>query len=278
MRAPSDRPSRPVGWIAPGPAPAAPPRLGPGADEDLSYLTGDWRIFQKRRGHRWSVDDLLTAWVAAEAVAARPPAWALDLGCGIGSVLLMIAWRFPDARCAGIEAVLERAACARRSVEWNGASGRCSVLDGDLRDSAVLPSSDRFDLVTGTPPYFAPGTGGRHACGPCCFEQRGGVEDYCLAAARWLAPGGRFVTCSGEDHAARVPPAAATAGLEITARLDVVPREGLKTLFAVYTMARVAPHDAVESRIVVRDRSGQWTDGFLRARAAMGLPPPTRRP
>src|SRR3990170_4343828 len=91
---------RPAGWRAPGPAPAGPgarPDLHPGPGEDLCFLTGDWRIFQRVGGHRWSLDDLVTAHAAAAAVAA-PPARALDLGCGVGSVLMMVAWRFPAAR------------------------------------------------------------------------------------------------------------------------------------------------------------------------------------
>ena len=59
----------------------------------------------------------------------------------------------------------------------------------------------KFDLVTGTPPYIPPGAGiksERPQRGPCCFEERGGVEEYCAAAAQRLLPEGRFVMCSGE--------------------------------------------------------------------------------
>jgi hypothetical protein len=47
--------TRPAGWVAPGPPPAGPqgqPDLEPAADSDLSFLTGDWRIFQLKDGHR----------------------------------------------------------------------------------------------------------------------------------------------------------------------------------------------------------------------------------
>jgi hypothetical protein len=57
---------RPPGWAAPGPSPVglqdsaaaaaaaavADPSLQPGESETLSYLTGDWRIFQLKDGHR----------------------------------------------------------------------------------------------------------------------------------------------------------------------------------------------------------------------------------
>ena len=49
-------------------------------------LAGDWKIFQLRRGHRYSTDDLLTAWYAVSACleAGRTPVRVLDLGCGTG--------------------------------------------------------------------------------------------------------------------------------------------------------------------------------------------------
>src|ERR1700757_1882620 len=107
MRSPKggvlQQPRRPPGWIAPGPRPApdAPPdgdeSLWPGPGEDLCWLAGDWRILQRVDGHRWSLDDLATAWYAARAWLlmneGRPPARTLDLGCGIGTVLMFTAWR-----------------------------------------------------------------------------------------------------------------------------------------------------------------------------------------
>jgi len=68
---------RPLGWLPPGPAPVIPrdrDDVWPGPDEDLCYLAGDWRILQRLRGHRWSLDDLVTAWFAAQLCARAPPA------------------------------------------------------------------------------------------------------------------------------------------------------------------------------------------------------------
>src|SRR5690606_25481434 len=117
---------RPEGWEAPGPKPrgaAGRLHLLPGEDEDLSYLVGDFRLFQKLRGHRWSLDDLVTAWFAARQVEDPSQLRHVDLGCGIGSVLLMISWRHPCAKSIGVEAQTVSAELARRSVEWNGVEG-----------------------------------------------------------------------------------------------------------------------------------------------------------
>ena len=274
------RARRPIGWTPPGPPPSATAdaSLGPRTGEDLCWLAGDWRIFQRIAGHRWSLDDLVTAWVAAEAVSAAPPRTFLDLGCGIGTVLMLLAWRFPAARGVGVEAQDASVDLARRSLGWNGAAERCGVRNGDFRDPAVLAERRAFDLVTGTPPYLTPGraTASRRAqCGPCHFEERGGIEDYCATAARLMAPGGIFVACAAAFQDARVGDGADAAELAIDARVDVVPREGKPALFSVYGMRRRADAPRVvhlPSRMVVRDRRGQWTAEFAALRASMGMP------
>ncbi|WP_437592457.1 tRNA1(Val) (adenine(37)-N6)-methyltransferase [Sorangium sp. So ce1000] len=270
---------RPPGWVAPGPRPATPdrPEVWPGPGEDLCYLSGDFRILQRLDGHRWSADDLVTAWFAAERVAHAPPRRTVDLGCGIGTVLLFTAWRFPDARCAGVEAQEVSASMARRSVAWNGVDARGEVRWGDLRDPAVLDGLGPADLVTGTPPYLPVGTGiesDRVQCGPCRFEHRGGVEEYCLSAARLLAPGAPFVACASARQRPRVEAAAAAAGLALEAWRDVVPKEGKAALFSVYALRRVEAVTSCldEPPLVLRGRNGRFTEEFDALRRTMGMP------
>jgi tRNA1(Val) A37 N6-methylase TrmN6 len=290
----------------PGPIPEAEAPSGAGREalwpreeEDLCWLAGHWRILQRRDGHRFSLDDLVTAEMAARLHAAggssrrgaEERARFLDLGCGIGTVLLFLAWRFPEAEVTGIEAQPLSAGLARRSIAWNGVTGRCSVVDGDLRDlsgrgtpggnaaPALLPDGARFDLITGTPPYFARGGGtesDRVQRAPCRFEHRGGLADYCVAAARRLADTGVFVACAAAGQFAEVEPAAAAAGLAVERWQEIVPRAGKLPLLATFSLrpaGRVARR-IDEPALTVRDVAGQWTREFLRVRAAMGMPPP----
>lgn len=267
---------RPPGFSPGGPLPAGAcgeADLQPADDEDLCYLSGEWRIFQKRRGHRWSLDDLVTAWVAARV--GRGARRALDLGCGLGSVLLMVAWRLPDIDVTGLEAQVDRAALGRRSIRYDGVAHRCRIVDGDLRDAGALAGGARFDLVTGTPPYFPRGSGTEsllpHAM-PCRFEARGGVEDYLLAAARWLTDDGVVVLCSAALEADRLGPATRAAGLHRTSHLSVVPRTGKAPLVMVDVFGRAAAESTREV-LEVRARDGQWTPAFAALRQEMGLPP-----
>ncbi len=48
------------GWRRPGPVAPGGPVVEEG--ETLDFLCGHYKIFQYRRGHRYSTDDVLTAW------------------------------------------------------------------------------------------------------------------------------------------------------------------------------------------------------------------------
>ncbi len=266
---------RPLGWQAPGPAPAGAqgrPELEPAPDEDLSYLSGDWRIFQKKQGHRWSLDDLVTAWIATRDLDLTAATRALDLGCGLGSVLMMVAWRMPNADVTGVEAQADRAAMGRRALAYNGIEARCRILDGDLRD-IVLPGP--FGLITGTPPYFPIGTGTESAkthAAPARFEHRGGVEDYLATAARLIAPGGRIAVCTSALERDRVTAAVRAIGLGHTEHWEIVPRAGKPALVDVDVLAPSGGLTPVRHELVVRDRESRWTAEFQRVRADLGMP------
>ncbi len=273
---------RPPGWVAPGPKPPLPARddARPREDETLSFLSGDFRLFQKRTGNRWSIDELATAFVASQ-VSPKDAHTHLDLGCGVGSVLLLLAWRFPERRGIGVEAQAVSVELARRSIRYNGVAGRVAVVEGDLRDVQL---GERFSLITGTPPYFPVGSGtisSRVQRAPAAFELRGGIEAYAEAASRFLCENGTFVVCNGvkgnhsEPH--RNERALTAAGLNVIARLDVIPRAGKGILFSVYTAQKsVTDADALGptvSTLVVRDEASQITDAFAAVRDHFGMPP-----
>jgi tRNA1Val (adenine37-N6)-methyltransferase len=271
-------PRRPAGWLAPGPRPPAgdAAALGPRPGEDLCYLAGEWRILQHLDGHRWSLDDLVTAWVAADELGAEPPGRMVDLGCGIGTVLLLLAWRWPGLRAVGIEAQGESVDLARRSLVWNGAEARCVVRHADFRDRAALAGLGGSPLVTGTPPYLprAAATASPHAQrAHCRLELAGGVEEYVRAAGSLLGPSGRFVMCAAVRQHARVAAAASAAGLGALRRLDVVPRAGKSPLFSVHVLGREAAGERLEPPLVVRDEYGRRTPAVVAVRAAFGMPP-----
>ena len=132
-------------------------------------------------------------------------------------------------------------------MQYNGVSEKCKVYQADLRDLSGTSTrgrdaagagagatgaeaeaeaegaatrrqaaelgkqlQERFELVTGTPPYFnvewsesgeaSTGFGALPSCrqsAPARYEFRGGVEDYCQAGAHCMTRNGIFVVCEG---------------------------------------------------------------------------------
>ena len=179
------------GWAKPGPIPQGLPV--PGEGETCDALSGHFRLLQLKDGHRFSTDDILTAWYGTTwAPTVRR---GLDLGSGIGTVGMICAWRCPGATFVTVEAQEQSVALARRSAEANGLSDRYEIRLGDFRDPEVLADHEKFDLITGSPPYWPVEAGivSEHPQKLACrFELRGSITDYCQTAARHLAPGGFF--------------------------------------------------------------------------------------
>ena len=126
-------------------------RLEPGPEESLDHLVNGWKIFQLKRGHRFSTDDLAAAWRATEAYPGAER--VLDIGSGIGTVGLVSLHRLgPAARLTTVEAQKVSFDLQCRSIEYNGLSDRVTPNHGDLRDREILPAGSSFDLITGSPP------------------------------------------------------------------------------------------------------------------------------
>ncbi len=244
------------------------------ADELTSdAITASFRLLQRRRGHRFSVDDLATAWEAARAAPPDTESF-LDMGCGVGSVLLMTAWRLPAARGFGIEAQDVSFELARRNVNENRLGDRVTVLHGDLRDVTRDWRHGACALVTGTPPYLPLGTASASPDpqrAAARIELRGGVEDYLAAAARVVSTEGVVVLCADGRAPERVVRGASAASLTPVRRLDVVPKAGRSPLFSVWTCARASRGALDHAELVMRDERGERTEASREMRRAFGL-------
>ena len=259
----------------------------PSEPDDLGELThdaiaGSFRIWQRRRGHRYSLDDVLTAYVAAQR---KPQARrVLELGSGVGSVLLMLCYKLPEAHFLAIEAQRNSFTLLSRNVADNDLSKRVKLLHGDLREALDPSAHGAFDLITGTPPYVPPGEATASQDSQRAFarqEFRGGVEGYLHAAARMLAPQGRVVICADARAAARVERCAEAADLSIADQLDALPRAHKAPLFSVFTLqARNAQNSArsTPERFIARNAAGARTDAYHAVREFFGMSRPAHEP
>ena len=268
------------GWAKPGPIPpgAVSPLVVPD-EETFDAISGHFRLFQLRRGHRFSTDDVLTAWYGTTWVPSAST--ILDLGSGIGSVATIAAWRIPGARLVTIEAQAESVRLARKSAAYNGLTDRCDIREADFRDPQALGEHERFDLVLASPPYFPIGSGieGDHDQKIACrFELRGDINDYARIAARHLAVGGVFACIFPEEQRERVEIAAKAADLLIVRRRPVVFREGQPPLVTLFAMTRTSDLPStvgtwVEPALVIRTASGAVHPEYAAVKLVIGFPP-----
>lgn len=250
--------------------------IDPSPDESLDLLAGDWRIFQLRRGHRFSTDDLLCAWAGARS--GHPALRLLDLGAGIGSVGLLSLWRQPpEAALVMVEAQEQSHLLARKTLAWNHLEERVEPRLGDLRDPEMVPESSFFDIVTCSPPYIPIGKG---VISPvpqraaARIELRGSIHDYMITASRALAPGGRIaIVFAARDP--RPEEAIARQGLALLWQRDVCFREGQPPTIQLLVASKSEPAGPAvrEPPLFVRDASGRWSQEMLSIRLEMGARP-----
>ncbi len=251
--------------------------------ETLDAISGHFRLFQLRAGHRFSTDDILTAWYGTSWCPTAQT--ALDLGSGIGTVGMISAWRLPGAKFVTVEAQSESVALARKSVRYNGLTDRYEIREGDFRAAGILKPEEKFDLITGSPPYFPLGAGveSEHPQKLACrFELRGTVANYCSTAAKHLAAGGFFACVFPTEPAqlARIEAGAKEANLVMVRRRPVVFREGEPPLVGLFGLMRAADlpewfrgQTWVEPDLIIRTRTGAIHSEYSALKLAIGFPP-----
>lgn len=274
------------GWTKPGPIPPGALGRGPEVEvgETLDAISGYYRIFQLANGHRFSTDDVLTAWYGTSwCPSART---VLDLGSGIGTVGMIAAWRLQGARFVTIEAQEESVRLAKKSARWNGLEDRYEIRQGDFRDPESLKPEERFDLIFGSPPYFPLGSGveGDHPQKVACrFEMRGTIADYCVTAANHLERGGFFACVfpsSPVEQEARVIEGARAAGLSIVRSRPIVLRAGERPLLGLFGMTRsedlpepMRNQTWAEPPLIIRTADGKVHPEYSVVKLSFGFPP-----
>jgi len=190
-------------------------------------LNGSLRIFQKKRGYRFSLDPILLSHFAF----LKPKTSNIDLGCGSGIIMLILARRFPRTTWTGVEIQEGLAALAKKNVQVNGLEDRIKILCADARSVKKILPANAFDSVIFNPPYRKLKSGrinpqlekaiARH-------EIQGSLKDFLQASKYLLKPGGRVFA---------IYPAKRLVELISLFRLSAIEPKRLKLVFSDYCSA-----------------------------------------
>lgn len=192
----------------------------------VEYL-GKYQLTQSDACFKLGRDSVLLA-----GFCTLRPKWTVcDLGCGVGSLLLLTAQREENLTRVGIELDPTAAELARKNLADNALSG--TILTGDLRDKSLL-RGDQFHLVLSNPPYFRAGSG--RSGGQARMDDTCSVEDLCRTAGRLTRTGGRFALAYRPERLAELFAALQTAKLE-PKRMQLLSYHRTKAPYAVLVEA-----------------------------------------
>jgi tRNA1Val (adenine37-N6)-methyltransferase len=117
----------------------------------------------------------------------------IDIGCGSGIILLILAKRFPGSRSIGLEIQKNLAAMARKNTTLNHLEDRVEIVSGDARNLKNVLAERSFDAAIFNPPYRKLNSGrinpheeraiARH-------EINGSLKDFLKAAKHLIKPKG----------------------------------------------------------------------------------------
>ena len=133
--------------------------------------------------------------VLADFCRIRPGSRVLDLGCGCGTLGLLLLGADETLHVCGIELQASAARQAQENAAQNALSDRLEIVCGDLRQAHAQLPPGSFDCALSNPPYYPPESGYLHThdnLSAARSELFCPFDALCTAAARALRWGGRF--------------------------------------------------------------------------------------
>ena len=222
---------------------------------------------QPKKGFRVAMD---TVFLAA-AVPAQAGQRVLELGCGVGGVLLCLATRVPDLSILGIEIQPDLAALCARNIERNGFEKKIRVEVGDVTRLACAgrpPPIELFDHILMNPPYHdeKTHTSSAHPVKRTAnTEKDGDLDAWLQTAAHALKPEGMLTLIHRADRHDAIHEALHTAGLAVQDSLALLPHAHEPAKRLILRARKTSPlpdmkRDGYTSLIVLHHADGRWTD------------------
>jgi tRNA1(Val) A37 N6-methylase TrmN6 len=120
---------------------------------ETTLLNGRVNLLQPTKGYRIGMDGALLA-AAAACVLGDKSAHVLELGSGVGGVMLSLSLRCPRLEITGLEREALSYDLLCENLKRHDYSQRLKAILGDVGQGFKTLNLARFDLIMSNPPYF----------------------------------------------------------------------------------------------------------------------------
>jgi tRNA1(Val) A37 N6-methylase TrmN6 len=236
-------------------------------------LGGRVTVVQPEDGYRVAIDAVLLA----AAVDGRPGERVLDLGCGVGSASLCLAWRQQQLRITGLDREPAFLACARANARNNGMGERIDFIAGDVLDPPQSLRGMGFDQAMANPPYLkreSASVSAHPLKAAATVEGTAVLADWIACARALLRPGGILTLIHRADRLGDVLGCLAR-GFGGIAVLPLHPKPGRAAKrILVRAQAGSGERLSILPGLILHDADGAFTaaaEAILRHGEALGL-------
>lgn len=114
-----------------------------------NFLDGRIKLIQPSTGYRAGIDPLFLS----ASLHPKMQETILDVGCGVGTAAIALAFRCPHAQVKGIEIQPDLCELAIMNVKANHLMDRVDVIQADILSPPSFLTANTFDQVMTNPPY-----------------------------------------------------------------------------------------------------------------------------
>lgn len=160
-------------------------------DERVDDLQNGFYVIQDPQKFCFGMDAVLLSGFAR----VKKDELVLDMGTGTGIIPILLRARTEGKHFTGLEIQEECAEMAGRSVVYNGLETDIRIVQGDIKEAAVIFGAASFHVVTCNPPYMIGAHGLQNPHMPKAIARHEvlcTLEDVVSQASRVLKDRGRF--------------------------------------------------------------------------------------
>ncbi len=154
-----------------------------------TLFNGTLILEQPAKGYRFGSDAVMLA----AHLHPRIGEHILDMGCGVGAVMLSLARRLENIHVTGIDIQPDLIELAQKNIQHNHFSNRARAQCGDICDKTLFKKLGSFDHIVINPPYYKthksqkPRTIAKELAHT---DVTAPLEEWIIAANRFLKPKG----------------------------------------------------------------------------------------